>query len=327
MAQFAQDRSWSTLRSAQVRSSYPADWYMEDNDPVSQDPDHQQDEFVMQSRLLAWQKRTKQDHLLIGCEMACRWDRRHPRVGVAPDVYVVDRPPARDKETGYIGSLRTWESGNSPPLLAIEVVSNSRPKKDYKDSPERHDLLGTFELWIFDPHLFGYTKEQPPVLLQIFQRETNHQLVQMHAGAGPFRSDALDAWVMVIDGDLVIANDPEGNDRWPTLEEAEQWRADEEARRADAERDAKELAQKRADAERDAKKLAQKRADDQAKRADAEREAKELAQKRADAEREAKELAQKRADDEAKRADNAQVEKEKALARIAELEAMLAKRS
>jgi hypothetical protein len=169
--------------------------------------------------------------------------------------------------------------------LAIEIVSNSRPGKDYKDSPEKHDLLGTFELWIFDPDLEGYTSEQPPVFLQVFQRETNNRLVQMHAGAGPYRSDALDAWVMVIDEELVIANDREGKDRWPTLEEAAQRVADEHAKRAENEA------------------------------------------KRAEDERQAKESALNQASEQTRRLDEERAEKEAALARIAELEALLARRS
>ncbi len=277
MAQLAQDCRINQLRNAQPRSSYPADWYIEDDEPVAQSVDHQQDEFRTQSKFLAWQKRKKQDHLLIGCELACRWDPAHPGVGVDPDVYIVARPLG-EEGTGYIGSLRTWESGNSPPLLAIEIVSRSRPGKDYKHSPIKHDLLGTFELWIFDPRLDGYTDEQPPVLLQVFQRETNNRLAQVYAGEGPYFSDAVDAWVMVIDGELVISNDKEGKDRWPTLEEEAQRCADEQA----------------------------KRADEQAKRADEQA---------------------KRADEQAKRADDACQANEAALARIAELEALLARRS
>jgi Uma2 family endonuclease len=304
MSQLAQDRCLNRMRNAFAKSSYPADWYIEDNEKVSQDVDHQEDEFILQSTLLAWKKRTNQDSLLVGCELACRWDEVEYRVGVAPDVYVVERPPG--DETGYIGSLKTWLTGNHPPILAIEVVSKSRPKKDYKYSPEKHDLLGTFELWVFDPHLYGYTETQPPALLQVFQRETNNVLAQRYAGAGPYWSDALDAWVMVIDGDLVIANDRDGKDRWPTLEE-------EQRLRAEAERVAKENALERADAERVAKENA-------LERADAERVAKEDALKRADAERVAKEDALKRADAE-------RVAKEDALARLAQLEALLSKKS
>ncbi|HRI71428.1 MAG TPA: Uma2 family endonuclease, partial [Polyangium sp.] len=230
---------------------YPADWYIEDNEKVPQDIDHQEDEFILQSTLLAWKKRTNQDSLVVGCELACRWDEIHYRVGVDPDVYVIERPPG--DETGYVGSLKTWLSGNHPPILAIEIVSKSRPGKDYKYSPEKHDLLGTFELWVFDPHLYGYTESQPPVLLQVFQRETNDVLVQKYAGDGPYWSDALDAWVMVIDGDLVIANDRDGKDRWPTLEEEQRRRADAEGLRADAEALRADAEGRRADAERLAK--------------------------------------------------------------------------
>lgn len=241
MNQLAQDRRRETMRNARTRDSYPADWSIEDDEPVAQSPAHQRREFRLQSKLLAWQQRTGQRNLLIGCEMACRWDPKHPKVGVDPDVYVVEEPPP-DPKTGQVGSLRTWREGHSPPILAIEIVSNQRPQKDYKDSPEKHDLLGTFELWIFDPNLEGYTDQQPPVLLQIFQRETNHRLVQVYAGAGPFRSDALDAWVMVKDKDLVIANDPEGLDPWPTLEEAERAVAQQERAAKEQERAAKEAA-------------------------------------------------------------------------------------
>jgi hypothetical protein len=227
MAQLAQDREPNQMRNALPTSPYPADWYIEDEQFVGQSFEHQAVEFRTQSKLLAWQARTNQEHLLVGCELCCRWDAAHPGVGVDPDIYVCERPP-KDEGAKTIRSIRTWKAGHRPPILAIEVVSDSRPGKDYKDSPKKHDLLGTYELWVFDPELLGYTDDQPPVLLQVFQRETNNRLVQVHAGEGPYRSDALDAWVMVIDGDLVIANDREGKDRWPTLEEAEQRRADEE---------------------------------------------------------------------------------------------------
>ena len=80
MSQLAQDRRLNRMRNAFARSSYPADWYIEDNEKVSQDVDHQEDEFILQSTLLAWKKRTNQSSLLVGCEMACRWDEVERRV-------------------------------------------------------------------------------------------------------------------------------------------------------------------------------------------------------------------------------------------------------
>jgi Uma2 family endonuclease len=262
------------MRNAQTRSSYPADWYIEDDESMPQSTKHVGREFRLMSTLLAWNARTKLG-LLVGCELAFRWDSKERGVGIDPDVYVAEMPPL--PPNGDLWSMRTWKEGHHSPMLAIEIVSHSRPKKDYTSAPERHDLLGTFELWVYDPHLYGNSPGQSPVYLQVFQRETNSALVQKYAGSGPFRSDALDAWVMVVEDELVISNDREGHDRWLTLEEEAQSCADAEAKRADDEA---------------------KRADDEARRADDEA---------------------KRADDEAKRA-------ESALARIAELEAMLAKR-
>ncbi|MBK9264009.1 MAG: Uma2 family endonuclease [Polyangiaceae bacterium] len=306
MAQLAQDRSF---RSAQRPSSYPADWYIEDDEPVPTSTKHDDYADRLKSTLRAWNERMGHD-FLVNRELAFRWDERHPRVGVDPDVFVTEMPPR--EPDGDIRRVRTWEKGNRPPLLAIEIVSRSRPKKDYSESPEKHALLGTYELWVFDPHLHGYTPKQPPVLLQIFRRETNDELVQVYAGAGPYRSEVLDAWVMVIDGELVIANDREGKDRWPTLEEVEQMRADEEAKRADEQAKRADEEAKRADEEA-------KRADEEAKRADEEAKRADEEAKRADAQA-------KHANEAAKRADAERTEKEKALARIAELEALLAAR-
>lgn len=243
MAQLTQDRSHvHQMRKALPGFSYPADWFIEDDEPVSQSPEHQRMEFRLQSALFAWQERTKQENLLIRCETACRWDRANPKVGVSPDVYITEKPPNDPKTGRMVRSIRTWQSGHYPPRLAIEIVSHDRPKKDYRDSPHKHGLLGTKELWVFDPELCGYTFDQAPVLLQVFKRAKNRKLRQVHAGEGPFRSDALDAWVRVVGGELVISDDLEGQQPWLTLDEVQAKRAEEQAKRADEERQAKEAA-------------------------------------------------------------------------------------
>ena len=256
MAQLAQDRSLIQLRNARARSSYPADWYIEDDETVPQSVEHQAHEVRLQSLLKAWVAQTDRN-LLVGCELAFRWDHTEPRVGVDPDVYLVEMPPCAPN--GNIYRVRTWEPGNTPPILAIEIVSPSRPGKDYTNSPEKHDCLGTFELWTFDPDLLGHCADQPAVYLQIFQRETNARLVRTYAGAGPVFSDALDAWVSVIDGDLVISNDAEAKNRWLTLEETALRRADEEAKRADSEAKRADDAEERANWERAEKEKAMAR--------------------------------------------------------------------
>ena len=261
---------------------------------MPQSVDHVLREDRLASLLDAWRKRTGAD-VLVGKELAFRWDEQQKRLGIDPDVYVVELPPER-KEGKDVRSIRTWQPGHVPPLLAIEVVSRSRPWKDYSSSPPRHDLLGTFELWVFDPDLLGGTKDEPSVRFQMFQRETNARLVRTYAGDGPVFSDALSAWISVVKQevgyDLVISYDHAGTDRWLTVEE-------EALERAEKERTEKELALKRVDHERAEK---------------------ELALKRVDHERSEKELALKRVDDE-------RAEKERALARLAELEAILASRS
>ena len=220
---------------------------------------HDDHEDRLKSTLRAWVARTGRE-LLVNCELAFRWDEDDPRVGVDPDVFLVEEPP-RDPD-GDIYSIRTWEPGNRPPILAIEIVSRNRPKKDYSQAPKKHDLLGTFELWVYDPDLHGHTPEQPSVRFQMFQRETNARLVQTYAGEGPIYSEALEAWVFIEDDLIIISDDAAGEHRWPTLEEEAQHRAEQQA---------------------------------------------------------------KRADDEAKRANDERAEKEKALARIAELEALLSR--
>jgi Uma2 family endonuclease len=247
MAQLAQDRSSNQMRNAQPRSSYPADWFIEDDEPMPQSREHDLHEIRISALLEAWRIRTNRD-LIVGRELAFRWDEGEPRVGADPDVYVAETPPA--DADGKIPSVCTWKDGHGPPLLAIEIVSKSRPKKDYVRSPERHDLLGTFELWVFDPHLYGHSKEQESVSLQMFQRETNNNLAQTYSGDGPVFSDALEAWVSVVNADLVISYDRECKDRWLTLEEEALQYADGERARADGERARADAERARADAER-----------------------------------------------------------------------------
>lgn len=56
--------------------------------------------------------------------LAVRWAKEHPRIGVDPDVAVLSPPPPDPTE---LRSVRTWESGHAAPVLAIEVVSETNP--------------------------------------------------------------------------------------------------------------------------------------------------------------------------------------------------------
>ena len=82
--------------------------------------------------------------------MAIRWDPARPQVGVDPDVCVISPPPPGASEHA-VTSVRTWIEGNAAPLLAVEVVSESHPRKDYTLGPEKYAASGTQELVVFDP--------------------------------------------------------------------------------------------------------------------------------------------------------------------------------
>ena len=64
---------------------------------------------------------------------------------------MVPKPPAYHTQV----SLRTWDAGVSPPLVAVEFVSENNARKDYEIAPDKYAASGTYELWVFDPELLG----------------------------------------------------------------------------------------------------------------------------------------------------------------------------
>lgn len=177
--------------------------------------------------ILSWWARGRSD-VQIARNLAIRWNRAAPRVGVEPDVCVLwPRPPR--PESDVLARVRTWLPGHAPPRLAIEVVSDSDPRKDYAIAPDKYAASGTEELWIFDPLLAGPTAHGGPRRLQIWQRSEGGRFERTYEGEGPARSALLGAYAVVTDEGrrLRIADDPEGTALWPTEAEAE--RAEKEA--------------------------------------------------------------------------------------------------
>src|SRR5688572_22908370 len=86
---------------------YPPEWYMEDDDPVPVSNTH----YVRAERTLnllrGWAIRTGRDVQVV-FDLAHRWDEDHPRVGVDPDVSVLEPPPPEGVE---LMSLKTWVTG------------------------------------------------------------------------------------------------------------------------------------------------------------------------------------------------------------------------
>ena len=190
---------------------------------------HRQRTYEIQQQLEGWRARSARS-MLVGANLAIRWDRHHPSVGVDPDVLVVEPAPP---EGASVASLRLWEPGHVPPLLAIEIVSGNHPYKDYVTAPDKYAACGTFELWIFDPDLEGPRAQGGPFRLQIWGRDESDELKRIYGGPGPARSGALGAWVFAVDEGrrLRIADDQEGTSWWLTPMEEER-RGREEERKA-----------------------------------------------------------------------------------------------
>jgi Uma2 family endonuclease len=161
--------------------------------------------------------------------LAVRWDGARPKVGLDPDIAVLRPPPPNAHD---LRSLRTWLPGHVAPLLAIEVVSETNPHKDYVEAPDKYCASGTTELWIFDPLLSGPRVRGGPFRLQVWHRREDGDFVRIYAGAGPVKSPSLDAWLVPTDEGrkLRICDDEEATRFWLTPEEAE--RAAKEAERA-----------------------------------------------------------------------------------------------
>jgi len=168
---------------------------------------------------------------LVARNFAIRWDEREPRFGVDPDVSLFSPappvPPGQD-----LKSVRTWVEGHAAPLLAVEIVSETNPNKDYVIAPEKYAASGTRELCVFDPRLAGPASRGGPHRIQVGRRDEHGDFVRCYAGDGPAYSEVLSAY-FVASGEpsmMRIADDEAGARLWPTSDEAE--RAAKEAERA-----------------------------------------------------------------------------------------------
>jgi len=202
------------------------DWTLPE-EPVPESQPHDQTLDLLKAILLAWVARTGRN-AQVARNLAVRWDESEPRVGVDPDLCVLD---PRTPEGEELESLCTWRPGHAPPRLAIEVVS-SKPRKDYATAPEKCAAAGVEELWVFDPGLVGPRSAGGPVRIQVWRREGN-EFRRLNAGEGPVFSPYLQAWLFAVNEGkrLRIADDREGTQWWATAEEAAL--ADKEAAIAD----------------------------------------------------------------------------------------------
>lgn len=82
---------------------------------------------LIKAVLAAWVARSGR-HAMVVRNLAVRWNQLRPQMGVDPDVCILSPPPPEGQE---LTSVRTWIDGHAAPALAIEVVSDANPRKDY----------------------------------------------------------------------------------------------------------------------------------------------------------------------------------------------------
>ena len=216
-------------------------WVLEDDATMPETDAHLLTTKLLMDVFLAWIARTGRD-AKAGSNLALRWDRAHPKVGVDPDVYLVEPAPP----DAPLRSLRTWVKGHHAPRVAVEVVSAGTAQKDYAEGPAKYAASGARELWIFDPEGHGRGTMGESWVLQVWRRTRAGAFRREYAGDGPAYSEELAAWLVVTDegARLRIADDEAGAQLWPT--EAEVERAAKETERARADAAEAELARLRA---------------------------------------------------------------------------------
>jgi Uma2 family endonuclease len=231
--------------SVSVRYDVPVtadDWVLPEV-PVPESVQHREIVELVAALLAAWAARMG-NSAFVARNLAFRWVEQNPKIGVDPDVCLIEPAPPDPDE---LGSLLLWAPGHHAPRLAIEVVSKNHPYKDYEVVPDKYAASGVGELWVFDPQLIGPRKRGGPHRFQLWTRSLEQSFVRVYAGEGPMLSPALNAWALVSEPGhrLRIADDAAGASLWLTNEEAERAARQVERAAAHAERAEKEAALRR----------------------------------------------------------------------------------
>ena len=185
--------------------------------------------------------------------LAFRFREDRPTVGIDPDLAILSPPPP---DLARLRSVRTWLPGHLPPVLAIEVVSDSDARKDDEDAPAKYDASGTRELWVIDPLLAG-PSSLGPHLVQIWRRSDAGRFERIHAGGAPAWSPEVGAYLVVPPGSQLVhlSDDAAGERLWRTeaqRERAARLRERAEKERVQAEKEREREAKERERAEKEA---------------------------------------------------------------------------
>lgn len=193
--------------------------------------------------LKAWAAQSGRN-VRVARNLAIRFLQSAPKIGIDPDVCVLEPPPP---EAHLLGSLCLWKVGHVTPTICVEIVSKNHPHKDYAEIQDRYAAIGTKELVVFDPLLAGPIGLGGPVPLQLWRRDSVGVFERVQFGAEPVFSLSLNAWFIAEDRYLRIADDPEGKHLWLTFEErAERERVEKERERVEKERERAEKERERA---------------------------------------------------------------------------------
>jgi Uma2 family endonuclease len=240
-------------------------WYLTDEEDMGEGGEQEQIIWVLKQVLTQLASERGWRNVHIGADQFFAWVESEPLVRVSPDVYLLDHPPPRPLPASW----QTWLPGHRPPRLAFEIVSEETWHKDYRDAPKKYAQLGTRELVVYDPEAAaGRARGAEREALHVFRREADSGFVRAYHGAGPARSEELEAWLVVIrEGDVAtlgVSRDAGGLDLVPTLEQAreqaeqarEQERAAREQERAAREQERAAREQERAAREQAERQLA-----------------------------------------------------------------------
>lgn len=218
------------------------DWVLPEG-TVPESTSHADAAAHLEEVLKNWAKRTPRNVEIVR-NLAMRWSQERPRIGIDPDVAVLEPAPPEGREE--LMSLRLWCEGHHPPPVCFEVVSKNHPHKDYAAVQDRYAALGAFELIVFDPHGFGPKRLGGPFLLQLWRRTEEGAFVRLHAGGSPVYSMALQAWAHADSNLLQLSGDELGKERWLTAAQQNEKRAQQsEDRIAELERQLAELKARR----------------------------------------------------------------------------------
>jgi Uma2 family endonuclease len=185
---------------------------------------------------LRWHLASREGPFHVAGNQLWYWVEGDPRRCVAPDVYVVVGVPQEPPKPIW----KTWVD-RCAPTVVFEVTSRSTADEDLRRKPPIYELLGTRELFLFDP-LREYLT--PP--LQAWRRVGE----RLEPAIGAARSEVLELELRPVGPRLELVG-PEGEVAPPfarvrEVVEAKQQQADQERHRADQERHRADQAEHRA---------------------------------------------------------------------------------